>query len=35
MIDVSRHFQPIDVIKRNIDGMAAVENEYSSPAFSG
>lgn len=25
MIDVSRHFQPIDVIKRNIDGMAAVK----------
>ncbi|WP_428232844.1 glycoside hydrolase family 20 zincin-like fold domain-containing protein, partial [Flavobacterium sp.] len=23
MIDVSRHFQPIDVIKRNIDGLAA------------
>jgi hexosaminidase len=25
MIDVSRHFMPIDVIKRNIDGMAAVK----------
>ena len=25
MIDVSRHFQPIDVIKRNIDAMAAVK----------
>jgi hexosaminidase len=25
MIDVGRHFQPIEVIKRNIDGMAAVK----------
>jgi hexosaminidase len=25
MIDVSRHFMPIDVIKRNLDGMAAVK----------
>lgn len=25
MIDVSRHFQPIDVIKRNIDGLAMVK----------
>ncbi len=25
MIDVARHFLPIDVIKRNIDGMAAVK----------
>ena len=25
MIDVSRHFSPVDVIKRNIDGMAAVK----------
>ncbi|HTT21542.1 MAG TPA: family 20 glycosylhydrolase [Candidatus Sulfotelmatobacter sp.] len=25
MIDVSRHFLPIDVIKRNLDGMAAVK----------
>lgn len=25
MIDVSRHFQPVDVIKRNLDGMAAVK----------
>ncbi|MCX6573170.1 MAG: family 20 glycosylhydrolase [Candidatus Aminicenantes bacterium] len=25
MIDVGRHFQPADVIKRNIDGMAAVK----------
>jgi len=25
MIDVSRHFMPLDVIKRNIDGMAAVK----------
>jgi len=25
MIDVSRHFFPVDVIKRNIDGMAAVK----------
>ncbi|GAA5042735.1 hypothetical protein GCM10011506_45540 [Marivirga lumbricoides] len=25
MIDVSRHFQPMDVIKRNIDGMAMVK----------
>jgi hexosaminidase len=25
MIDASRHFQPIDVLKRNIDGMAAVK----------
>ncbi len=25
MIDVCRHFMPIDVIKRNIDGMAAVK----------
>lgn len=25
MIDVSRHFMPIDMIKRNIDGMAAVK----------
>ena len=25
MIDVARHFQPIDVIKRNIDAMAAVK----------
>ncbi|WP_316633769.1 family 20 glycosylhydrolase [uncultured Flavobacterium sp.] len=25
MIDVSRHFQPIDVIKRNIDGLAAMK----------
>lgn len=25
MIDVARHFQPIDVIKRNLDGMAAVK----------
>ncbi|TRX60754.1 family 20 glycosylhydrolase [Fulvivirga sp. M361] len=25
MIDVSRHFQPMEVIKRNIDGMAAVK----------
>lgn len=25
MIDVARHFQPLDVIKRNLDGMAAVK----------
>ncbi|KVV14954.1 beta-N-acetylhexosaminidase [Flavobacterium sp. TAB 87] len=25
MLDVSRHFQPIDVVKRNIDAMAAVK----------
>lgn len=25
MIDVSRHFQPLDALKRNIDGMAAVK----------
>src|SRR5258708_32620509 len=25
MIDVSRHFMPLDVIERNIDGMAAVK----------
>ena len=25
LIDVSRHFIPIDVLKRNIDGMAAVK----------
>jgi hexosaminidase len=25
MIDVSRHFIPVDVIKRNIDGMEAVK----------
>lgn len=25
MMDVSRHFQPIEVIKRNIDGLAAVK----------
>jgi hexosaminidase len=25
LIDVSRHFYPVDVIKRNIDGMAAVK----------
>ncbi|MBV8050703.1 MAG: family 20 glycosylhydrolase, partial [Acidobacteriaceae bacterium] len=25
MIDVSRHFQPLDVLKRNLDGMAAVK----------
>jgi len=25
MIDVSRHFMPVDVIKRNLDGMAAVK----------
>lgn len=25
MIDVSRHFQPVGVIKRNLDGMAAVK----------
>ncbi|MBE8726539.1 beta-N-acetylhexosaminidase [Flavobacterium hungaricum] len=25
MIDASRHFQPIDVIKRNIDGLAAMK----------
>ena len=25
MIDVSRHFEPIDVLKRNLDGMAAVK----------
>ncbi len=25
MIDVSRHFIPIDVLKRNVDGMAAVK----------
>lgn len=25
MIDVSRHFQPVEVVKRNIDGMAAVK----------
>jgi len=25
MIDVSRHFLPVDVIKRNLDGMAAVK----------
>ncbi len=25
MMDVARHFQPIEVIKRNIDGMAAVK----------
>ena len=25
MIDVARHFQPVDVIKRNLDGMAAVK----------
>lgn len=25
LIDVSRHFEPVDVIKRNLDGMAAVK----------
>ena len=25
MIDVSRHWQPVEVIKRNIDGLAAVK----------
>nr|WP_315221960.1 family 20 glycosylhydrolase [uncultured Flavobacterium sp.] len=25
MIDVARHFQPVDVIKRNIDGLAAMK----------
>ena len=25
MIDVSRHFMPVDVLKRNLDGMAAVK----------
>jgi hexosaminidase len=25
MIDISRHFMPVDVLKRNIDGMAAVK----------
>ena len=25
MIDVGRHFEPVDVIKRNIDGMAMVK----------
>lgn len=25
MIDVARHFQPVEVIKRNLDGMAAVK----------
>jgi hexosaminidase len=25
MIDASRHFQPVDVIKRNLDGMAAMK----------
>jgi hexosaminidase len=25
MIDVGRHFEPVDVIKRNLDGMAAVK----------
>jgi len=25
LIDVSRHFIPLDVIKRNLDGMAAVK----------
>lgn len=25
MMDVSRHFMPVDVVKRNIDGMAAVK----------
>ncbi|WP_337966493.1 family 20 glycosylhydrolase [uncultured Flavobacterium sp.] len=25
MIDVARHFQPIDVVKRNIDGLAAMK----------
>lgn len=25
MIDASRHFQPVDVIKRNIDGLAAMK----------
>ena len=25
MIDVSRHWQPVDVVKRNIDGLAAVK----------
>ena len=25
LIDVGRHFQPVDVIKRNLDGMAAVK----------
>ena len=25
MIDVSRHFIPIDVLKRNLDAMAAVK----------
>ena len=25
LIDVSRHFIPIDVLKRNLDGMAAVK----------
>ncbi len=25
MIDASRHFMPVDVIKRNLDGMAAVK----------
>ncbi|MEP6924058.1 MAG: family 20 glycosylhydrolase [Pyrinomonadaceae bacterium] len=25
MIDIARHFQPMDVLKRNIDGMAAVK----------
>jgi hexosaminidase len=25
LIDVSRHFMPVEVIKRNLDGMAAVK----------
>ncbi len=25
MIDASRHFMPVEVIKRNLDGMAAVK----------
>ena len=25
MIDVGRHFEPVDVIKRNLDAMAAVK----------
>ena len=25
MIDAARHFQPVDVVKRNLDGLAAMK----------
>jgi hexosaminidase len=30
MIDAARHFQPIDVIKRNLDAMASMKMNVSS-----